>query len=88
MQFSNYKALLFERWERVLEITLNRPDRLNAVDEVMHEELARVFVDVSNDSESDVCILTGAGRTFFGGWGHPVVRANDRKPDLNRQDRS
>jgi enoyl-CoA hydratase len=51
----------------VLEITLNRPERLNAVDEAMHEELARVFVDVSNDPDSDIAVLTGAGRAFSAG---------------------
>jgi enoyl-CoA hydratase len=59
--------LSFERRGRVLEITMNRPDTLNAVDEVMHEELARVFTDASNDEGSDIVILTGAGRAFSSG---------------------
>jgi enoyl-CoA hydratase len=59
--------LRFERRGRVLEITMNRPDTLNAVDEVMHEELARVFTDASNDEGSDIVILTGAGRAFSSG---------------------
>ena len=67
MTFANYKTLLFERRDRVLEITMNRPDKLNAVDEQMHEELARVFVDASNDPGSDIVILTGAGRAFSAG---------------------
>ena len=46
---------------------MNRPDTLNAVDEVMHEELARVFTDASNDEGSDIVILTGAGRAFSSG---------------------
>src|SRR3546814_7317352 len=33
----------------------------------MHEELARVFVDASNDPDSDVVVLTGAGRAFSSG---------------------
>jgi enoyl-CoA hydratase len=67
MNFSGYKTLTFERRERVLEITLNRPEKLNAVDEVLHEELARVFVDVSNDPNCDIAVLTGAGRAFSSG---------------------
>ncbi|MGH8810227.1 MAG: enoyl-CoA hydratase/isomerase family protein, partial [Noviherbaspirillum sp.] len=48
-------------------VTLNRPDKLNAVDEEMHEELARLFIDCSQDPDSDVIILTGAGRAFCSG---------------------
>lgn len=67
MSFQTYRTLSFERRGRVLEITMNRPDTLNAVDEVMHEELARVFTDASNDEGSDIVILTGAGRAFSSG---------------------
>lgn len=67
MNFGGYSTLLFERRGRVLHIVMNRPDKLNAVDERMHEELARVFVDVSSDPECDVAVLTGAGRAFSSG---------------------
>lgn len=67
MDFDTYQTLLFERRGRVLEITMNRPEKLNAVDEEMHAELARVFVDVSNDADSDIAVLTGAGRAFSSG---------------------
>lgn len=67
MDFTRYQTLLFERRGRVLEITMNRPEKLNAVDAAMHAELARVFVDVSNDPDTDIAILTGAGRAFSSG---------------------
>jgi enoyl-CoA hydratase len=67
MDFGGYSTLLFERRGRVLHIVMNRPDKLNAVDERMHEELARVFVDVSADPDCDVAVLTGAGRAFSSG---------------------
>ena len=67
LQFSDYKTLTFERRARVLQITMNRPDKLNAINEVMHEELARVFADASSDPESDILVLTGAGRAFSAG---------------------
>lgn len=67
MDFSSYSTLGFARRGRVLEITLNRPDKLNAIDARMHAELARVFVDASADPASDVVVLTGAGRAFSAG---------------------
>lgn len=67
MNFDSYSSVSFERRGRILEITLDRPEKLNAVDEQMHEELARLFVDVSNDANSDIAVLTGAGRAFSSG---------------------
>jgi enoyl-CoA hydratase len=65
--FDDYQAILFNRRGRVLEVTLNRPDKLNATDAVLHTELARVFTDISNDPDSDIVVLTGAGRAFSAG---------------------
>ncbi len=48
-------------------MTLNRPDKLNAVDEQMHGELASLFSDVANDPHSEIIVLTGAGRAFSAG---------------------
>jgi enoyl-CoA hydratase len=67
MDFDSYRTIAFARRGRVLCVTFNRPDRLNAVDALMHEELARLFVDCSNDPGSDVVELTGAGRAFSAG---------------------
>src|ERR1035437_8282521 len=67
MQFTDYKNLVFQRRGRILEITMNRPETLNAVDEAMHAELAHVFVDASNDPDSDIVVLTGSGRAFSSG---------------------
>jgi enoyl-CoA hydratase len=65
--FDTYQAITFERRGRVLQVTLNRPEKLNAVDALLHTELARVFTDISNDPESDIVVLTGAGRAFSSG---------------------
>lgn len=67
MDFASYQTLSFARRSRVLEITMNRPAQLNAVNALLHAELARVFVDVAVDPESDIVVLTGAGRTFCAG---------------------
>ena len=67
MQQSAYQTLVFSRRERVLTITMNRPDALNAADAQMHQELARVFRDAAHDPDSDVIVFTGAGRAFSAG---------------------
>ena len=56
-----YKTLALTRRERLLTITLNMPDTLNAVNLAMHEELAEVFTFAAADPHSDVIVLTGAG---------------------------
>jgi len=47
----NYETLLVDQKDGILTITLNRPERLNAVDETMHKELETVFAEVGNDPE-------------------------------------
>lgn len=67
MDFSTYKALLFRREGKILHVTMNRPEALNAIDPVLDGEFARLFTDITNDSETDVVVLTGAGRAFSAG---------------------
>ncbi len=75
MTYSDYQRLLFERRENgVLLITLNRPEKYNATDEVMHSELARVWTDVSADPETRVAVVTGAGKAFSAGGDLEMVQ--------------
>lgn len=64
---SAYETILWERRGRILTLTMNRPDQLNAVDAKLHEELARVFRDAERDPDSDIIVLTGAGNAFCAG---------------------
>lgn len=67
MAYEAYRDLAITLEDRVLTITMNRPDKLNAVGETMHTELARIFTDAALDPEVDVVVLTGAGRAFSAG---------------------
>ena len=68
MDFGAYQDLVFERRPSgVLLITINRPDRMNATNDRLHTELATVWRDVSEDSETRVAVITGAGRAFSAG---------------------
>jgi enoyl-CoA hydratase len=67
MNYAGYQHILSARRNRVLTLTLNRPDSLNAIDGRLHEELSRIFYDVAVDDDADVIVLTGAGRAFSAG---------------------
>jgi enoyl-CoA hydratase len=72
--YASYTSLAFDRPARgVLRITLNRPDRLNALDARGHDELARVWRDVDEDPEVGAVILCGAGRAFSAGGDFDMV---------------
>ena len=78
----DYETLKLTRAGRLLTITLNRPDALNAVDLRMHEELAEVFAFAARDAGSDVIVLTGAGRAFSAGGDLDHVEHNAAHPHL------
>jgi len=53
--------------DRVATVTLNRPERLNAVTPRMHRELRHAFATLGRDEGVRVIVLTGAGRGFCAG---------------------
>lgn len=67
MTYESYRALRIRNCDRVLTIMLDEPEKLNAVGERMHEELAQIFVDAALDPEVDIVVLTGEGRAFSAG---------------------
>ncbi len=62
-----YQTLLRELDDGVLTCTLNRPDRLNALDTVMWKELLQLFDEIDADDAVRVVVFTGAGRGFCAG---------------------
>ena len=65
--YDGYTTMTFARERRVLTVTFNRPAVLNAVSAAMHSEMARLFYDIAADRETDIVVLTGAGRAFCAG---------------------
>jgi len=59
--------LRYEKTGHTAVVTLNRPDRLNAISVAMLEELTEALRDVERDASVRVLILTGAGRGFCSG---------------------
>lgn len=64
----NFGTVLYESKDRVATITLNRPERYNAISETMPEDIASAFGQANNDNSVHVVVLTGAGRGFCGGY--------------------
>src|SRR5579864_1540706 len=58
---------------RVLEIVMQRAERLNAADKVMHAELASIWRDVDADPEVASVILRGSGRGFSAGGDFELI---------------
>ena len=66
---SDFETIILDkdREEHIARITLNRPDRLNAVNDRMEHELVAAIEDVAEDDEMRVLVLTGAERGFCSG---------------------
>lgn len=69
-----YETILYDLNAGVATITLNRPDKLNAVTGQMIEELMDALTAAEQDDQARVVVFTGAGRAFC-----PGQDLNDRK---------
>ena len=58
-------GLRYEQQDRVVTITMDRPEAMNAVDPEMHQELIDAWIRFRDDPEAWVAILTGAGEKAF-----------------------
>ena len=67
MDHTDYRYLLIERQDKVLRVSLNAPDKLNAIGFEMESELLRLFQDLGRDRDTAVVVLTGAGKAFSAG---------------------
>ncbi|MGD2060774.1 MAG: crotonase/enoyl-CoA hydratase family protein [Acidimicrobiia bacterium] len=63
-----FETLLYEVADRVATITLNRPDRLNAINDAMPGEIRQAVESANRDDDVHVIVLTGAGRAFCSGY--------------------
>jgi enoyl-CoA hydratase len=61
----NYQNLKFETKNNIAYITINRPDKLNALNMAVMEELRAAFSSVKDDAAVRVVILTGTGEKAF-----------------------
>lgn len=60
-------VVLYEVKDRIAYITMNRPEKLNAINNEMVAELSKTWDRFEQDPEARVAILSGAGKAFCGG---------------------
>ncbi len=71
-------SILLDRTDGVATVTLNRPDKLNALAGTMRDDLLAAVKTVAADASSRVLVITGAGRGFCAG-GDIAVMAEMKK---------
>lgn len=62
-----YEFLLVEIAERIATITINRPDKLNALNDALMREIGLVMDELGSNATVGAIIITGAGRAFVAG---------------------
>lgn len=64
---SEYEALLYETHGDVVRLTMNRPERRNALNDALQRELLAAFERVRDDESVRAIVLTGSGKGFCAG---------------------
>src|SRR5688572_30120312 len=80
---SNYQTITVEKRDAVAILTINRPDKLNALNNKVHEEVLRALSELRNDNEVRVLVITGAGEKSFIA-GADISEFADRTPVTQR----
>jgi enoyl-CoA hydratase len=62
-----YQHLRLATLDGVTTVTINRPHVYNAANQVLHDELVKVWVDLGRDPATRVVVITGAGKAFCAG---------------------
>jgi 2-(1,2-epoxy-1,2-dihydrophenyl)acetyl-CoA isomerase len=90
-----YQCLLYEVQDRIATLTLNRPERLNALSDALREDLFDAVTKSASDPNVGVLVVTGAGRGFCSGGdvksmserdqvGHPPTTSERLAPMRDR----
>jgi enoyl-CoA hydratase len=76
------RTIEFTREGRLLRLTLNRPDSMNAINLELHDDLADALWFAQCDQGSDVVLITGAGRAFSAGGDLDHIANSAANPHL------
>ena len=82
VDYSSYQHLLVEKDDGIATLTINRPEVLNATNFRLHNELSRIWLDIGNDPEVRVALITGAGRAFSAGGDFEMIEKAIDNPEV------
>jgi 2-(1,2-epoxy-1,2-dihydrophenyl)acetyl-CoA isomerase len=83
-----FETIHFERGNGIARLVLNRPEKLNAFNALMHREVASALGEVEADESSRVLLLTGRGRGFCAGQDLSERNVDDGPLDLGETTRT
>ena len=85
---SDENEVLYDVKDRIATVTLNRPERMNSIDDSMPKNIAKAMTKASSDPGVRAIILTGAGRAFCAGAdiGRLQSRAGGARPPTPSDD--
>jgi len=64
----SYETIIYEKTDRIARITLNRPEKVNALSLTLRGELLDAVTEAGRDDDVGVIIIKGAGRAFSAGY--------------------
>src|SRR5579862_842753 len=76
----SYQDLIYSVEDKVATITLNRPDRMNALSRRLEAEIHRAFDEADADRAVRAIILTGGGAAFSAGYDQAAVAPDGVRP--------
>ena len=82
VEYGGYKHLIIEKSDGIALVTMNRPEVLNAANFRMHHELGRIWLDLADDDEVRVAVITGAGNAFSAGGDFEMVGEAIGNPEV------
>lgn len=82
-----YKTIILEVSDGVATLTLNRPDKLNALSPTLLQEAAGAIQELNNNDDIKALIITGAGKGFCSGADltEPVTGSDMKQPGIGRR---
>jgi len=73
-----YECLLYDVQDRIATLTLNRPERLNALGGTLREDMYDAVTRCAADPDVGVIVITGAGRGFCSGGDVKAMSERDQ----------
>jgi trans-feruloyl-CoA hydratase/vanillin synthase len=85
-EVGTYQTVLIERDNGITWVTLNRPEKRNAMNPTLHHEMVEVLDELEEDPDTQVMVLTGAGDSWCAGQDlKEFFRGLDDKPVERRR---